>query len=184
MQGRVGQGGRDLYFLLEALVIAFEQAVLDLVTVAVVLLVVNQLGKEEGMRDIVVHQDLGENLAAEGAEEESLQSLGKLAKCDIVWGKVGREPETVKDRVVGFRLFDIVLPLVLLLRVQFLHGRGQGRERFGEEVILVKQAARGEERVLDRVEVSVRSLLVGDQDLGVKVELERWDMSVSRRPRV
>lgn len=125
----------------------------------------------------MVHENLRQCLLAERGEEEKLELGWESAKRDVGWGKEGDKGSTTVDRVSGSRLLLIVVILEELSAVKALDGRGQGGEGVGEEEGLVKDRPWGDEGVVQRVEVTVGGLDVSNEDLGVKVELDGYEMS-------
>lgn len=127
------------------------------------------------MRDVVVHQDLGEDLSAEWGEEESLQAFREGGECLVVWRKAGSEGGSIKDGVTRLGFLPVVAEFVELASVQSLDGRSEGGKLLGEEEVFVKQRGGGKERVLQGVEDTVLGLDVGNEDSGVEVEVDGWD---------
>jgi len=138
-----------------------------------ILLGVVKLGEEEGLWDGVVHQHLCERLLAKGGEEVKLELGWETAE-----GEVGRREErdeglAAEDRVSGRRFLPVVLVLNVLARVETLDGAGEGGEGVWEEEGLLEDGAWGNQGVVESVEVAVAGLDVGNEDVGVEVELDR-----------
>lgn len=173
-----GEHHQSLNLILQPTLLHVLMVVTVLVTAVIVIMLgsdlVYGLGEDGVSGDDVELQDLPQDILSEGREEEELKLLGQLL--ERVGGRYesGDSGSTDKDGVMLFLgKLSRELPGDRTGSSNLLNGGGEGIEITAEED-RVQDGRRGQEGVIDLVQVSVDGLpvRVSGNDLGVKVQLE------------